>query len=293
MARQKRRQKNGRNSTKHAEVRLWTPQRVEVRADSKDPNVINLRGLVIRWAPTSYPVTDSVGTFTERIHRGAVTRFLADPKAEAKFYYGHGGLPLASRSKGTLTLTDTDEGLAVHASLSALQQLANDLAISIERGDVEQMSVGMIVQRDEWNADYTTRDIFDIDVLDASAVDFGASPTTHIEVARSRYGSTFIPSYQSRGGSRGGVSNGMGDEPDIHTYEELIRDQAKMAKRHAKQNAVIRQLLESGDEYARLSPERKKVLDRARSMVADYEAKKKAESERLRRVYAQVRGLPS
>jgi len=263
--------KSGPNQPSRAEVRLWMPQHVEVRADSKDSNVINLRGLVIRWG-TSYEVRDAVGTFQETIHRGATTRTLADPSSETKFYYGHGGLPLASRSTGTLKLTDTDEGLSVFASLDARQQLANDLAISIERGDVAQMSVGMVVNEDKWSDDYTQRSISDIDVLDASAVDFGASPTTCIEVARSRYGSTFTPSTEQRGG-RGVVTEAM-------TYRELLADMDKLAKKHAKQAERIEAIF--GKDEDGVPHNMAVILQQARKLVAEYEEEQIwAELERI------------
>jgi hypothetical protein len=80
---------------------------------------------------------------------------------------------------------DSESELRFTACLDARQQLANDLAIAIERGDVSQMSCGFIVAQDEWDENMEDRTIRRFaDLLDVSAVTYPASPTTSIEVAR-------------------------------------------------------------------------------------------------------------
>lgn len=105
--------------------------------------------------------------------------------ADVRFLFNHEGMPLARTLSGTLTLDTTNtRGLPMTATLSARQSLANDLAVAIERGDVNQMSCGFVVGADDWNDDETERSISAFsDMFDVSAVTYPASPTTSIELA--------------------------------------------------------------------------------------------------------------
>jgi hypothetical protein len=68
--------------------------------------------------------------------------------------------------------------------MDARSQTAQDLAVAIERRDVDQMSCGFVVAMDTWNDDYTQRDVYRFESLfDFSAVTYPASPTTSIELA--------------------------------------------------------------------------------------------------------------
>jgi phage head maturation protease len=49
---------------------------------------------------------------------------------------------------------------------------------AVGRGDLDQMSIGMRVKDQEWNDDYTEREIREIELFDVSVVTFPASPTT-------------------------------------------------------------------------------------------------------------------
>jgi phage head maturation protease len=48
----------------------------------------------------------------------------------------------------------------------------------MSRGDLDQMSIGFRVTRQEWNGDYTERQIREVELFDVSVVTFPASPTT-------------------------------------------------------------------------------------------------------------------
>lgn len=115
------------------------------------------------------------GVASDVISRGADVRFL----------FNHDGLPLARTTSGTLTLdTNNTRGLPMTATLDSRQQLANDLAVAIERGDVNQMSCGFVVGTDDWNDAGDQRSISKFsDMFDVSAVTYPASPTTSIELA--------------------------------------------------------------------------------------------------------------
>lgn len=164
------------------EVRHWKATGLEVRSNAKTDE-IEISGAPIVYG-ADYTVMDMFGEFTERMMPG-VARDVLSSKPDVRFLFNHDGLPLARSISGTLALQDTDESLRFTATLDARQQLANDLAIAIERGDVSQMSCGFVVARDEWDDAMEDRSIHALaDLLDVSAVTYPASPTTSIKVAQ-------------------------------------------------------------------------------------------------------------
>ncbi len=166
------------------EVRFFAPTGLEVR-EQADTNEIIITGQPIVYG-VPYRVVDHQGEFKETMHAGCMTSLLAN-SVDCRFLFNHGGLPMARTSSGTMRLWDAPTALHFEARLDARQQLANDFAIAIQRGDISQMSVGMIVAKDRWSSKGNTevRDIFQLrDLLDVSGVTYPCSPTTSIEVAR-------------------------------------------------------------------------------------------------------------
>lgn len=179
-ARERRRKERHRAVPLLPEVRHFRAEGLEVRSNAKTDEIV-ITGSPIVYE-RDYQVTDALGQFTERMAPGVATEVL--PKADVRFLFNHDGLPLARTASGTMSLQDGDSELRFTASLDARQQLANDLAIAIQRGDVSQMSCGFIVAQDEWSEDWEDRTIHRFaDLLDVSAVTYPASPTTSIEVA--------------------------------------------------------------------------------------------------------------
>jgi hypothetical protein len=163
------------------EVRHFRAEGLEVRENSKTDELI-VSGEPIVYS-SDYTVTDALGQFTERMAPGVAADVL--PRADVRFLFNHDGLPLARTTSGTMSLQDSDTGLRFTASLDARQQLSNDLAIAIQRGDVSQMSCGFIVAQDEWDEAWEDRTIQRFaELLDVSAVTYPASPTTSISVAQ-------------------------------------------------------------------------------------------------------------
>lgn len=165
------------------EYRFLDPESLEVRDGGKAaPDSIILTGKPIQYdAP--YVVRDAIGEFEETMHPGVVGDLLTT--CDCRFLINHTGMPLARTLSGTLTLDEGPTALGFNANLDARQQLANDLAVAIERGDITQMSCGFVVGQDKWSSDYQKRDIFKFkDLVDVSAVTYPASPTTTIEVVQ-------------------------------------------------------------------------------------------------------------
>lgn len=168
------------------EVRHFKATGLEVRS-SKDTDEIVITGSPIIYA-VPYPVWDMFGEFRETMNPGVADPVLARG-ADVRFLFNHDGLPLARNTSGTMKVVSLSASLDFEARLDGRQQLANDLAIAIERGDVSQMSCGFIVARDEWgwddDEDVETRLVYEFeDLLDFSAVTYPASPTTSIAVMR-------------------------------------------------------------------------------------------------------------
>jgi HK97 family phage prohead protease len=165
------------------EVRHWPVGELEVRSD-KGTGTLTIEGAPIVYGK-SYTVRDHFGEFEERMHPGCATQLLKRG-VDCRLLLNHEGMPMARTTSGTLHLWDTPKEMRFKASLDSRQQLATDFAIAIERRDISQMSVGMIVGKDKWgqSGGTETRDVYGLeDLLDVSGVTYPCSPSTNIEMA--------------------------------------------------------------------------------------------------------------
>lgn len=152
-------------------------------ASGESSTLVNLVGHVLVYG-SAYEVYDCYGPFQETMMAGCAAQCLAS-EPDIRFMYDHDSLVMARTISGTLTVESDDVGVAFSAMVDVRQQLANDLVIAVERGDVTQCSVGFICLADAWSADYMERSIYAIEIVDISAVGIPASPSTDISVARS------------------------------------------------------------------------------------------------------------
>lgn len=130
-------------------------------------------------------LSEDLGGFVEEIKRGAFRKVLRSGP-DVRFLINHEGVPLARTTNDTLRLSEDPKGLRVEADLPDTTQ-ARDLATSISRGDLDQMSFMFTVNADgrEWDfdAEPAVRTIFEMSGLfDVSAVTFPAYPATRIGV---------------------------------------------------------------------------------------------------------------
>jgi HK97 family phage prohead protease len=123
-----------------------------------------------------YTVTDMFGDFTETMVQGAFTRSLAQ-KDDVRLLVNHTGVPLARTKSGTLTLRE-DPHLYAEAELDGTNPTVQEVRSAMLRGDLDQMSVGFRVLRQEWNEDYTDRQILEARLFDVSVVTAPANPFT-------------------------------------------------------------------------------------------------------------------
>lgn len=131
--------------------------------------------------------------WVERVAKGAFTATLKEAP-DVVFLANHEGLPLARTKSKTLELKAGKTGLEVRADLDPRDTDAANLLVKMERGDIDEMSFAFRVTKQEWEAhpDYpddemSLRTITEVNLHrgDVSAVTYGASDATTIDIARS------------------------------------------------------------------------------------------------------------
>src|ERR1700731_4759563 len=91
-----------------------------------------------------------LGGFTEVVEARAVTDTLAG-KPDILALHNHNSSQILGRSTaGTLALTTDSVGVKFSCSLDTRLSYANDLAISVERGDTRGCSFGFVTRKDSW-----------------------------------------------------------------------------------------------------------------------------------------------
>jgi hypothetical protein len=109
--------------------------------------------------------------FTEQIRPGAFQRTL-QARNQVKMFVNHDDtMVLASTRAGTLRLNEDNRGLRVEADMPETTY-ARDLAVLMQRGDVDSMSFGFHVPRggDEWSDDGQRRYLNEIALREVSVV---------------------------------------------------------------------------------------------------------------------------
>lgn len=129
----------------------------------------------------------------ERIEKGAFDETMAE-KPDVAFLLNHEGMPLARTKSGTLNLEVDKKGLLVRSDLDIGNPLVQTLASSLQRGDIDEMSFAFRVTEQMWaehkdheGDDQSLRKITKVNLNrgDVSAVTFGASDATDIDILRS------------------------------------------------------------------------------------------------------------
>jgi hypothetical protein len=127
------------------------------------------------WDPWGDP-------YTEVVRPGAFTRTLARPDLDVPFLIGHNdqGIPLARTRNGTMQLAQDSRGLHVRATMDGRRSDVQNLASAVERGDMDEMSIGFVTMGQEWSPDYEQRSMLDIEMHrgDVSSVALGACSAT-------------------------------------------------------------------------------------------------------------------
>jgi hypothetical protein len=121
--------------------------------------------------------------FTEYVAPGAFRRALANPNLDVPFLIGHNdaGIPLGRTKSGTMQLSEDSHGLLVHVpAMDGRREEVRALASAVERGDMDEMSLAFICNRQQWDRDYEKRGILEADPHrgDVCAVTHGANAAT-------------------------------------------------------------------------------------------------------------------
>lgn len=131
--------------------------------------------------------------WVERVETGAFDETLKE-KPDVVFLRDHEGMALARTKSGTLTLEVDKRGLAIGTELDIANPEVVALRSGIERGDIDEMSFAFRVTEQMWaehpdheGDEMSLRKITAVNLNrgDVSAVTFGASPDTDIDIVRS------------------------------------------------------------------------------------------------------------
>jgi HK97 family phage prohead protease len=126
-----------------------------------------------------YDMADMFGDYTEVIRSGAFAKTIADG-ADVPFKVNHDGITLARTKSGTMQLAEDSTGLHVTAQLDPASPAVQTLRSAMDRGDLDEMSFGFRVIRQDWSPDWSQRDISEVSLHkgDVSVVNYGANPAT-------------------------------------------------------------------------------------------------------------------
>jgi HK97 family phage prohead protease len=130
----------------------------------------------------AYEMWDMFGPYTEIVTQGAGSASLAREDLDVPLVLGHDQLRrLARTTTGTLLLTESADGLDVHAP--ALDPADYDVAYiapKLRAGLVDEMSFAFRIESGQWSPDYTEYRInrYDIHRGDVAIVGYGANPYT-------------------------------------------------------------------------------------------------------------------
>lgn len=155
-------------SPSNYEVRVTSASDFEVRAM---PTGFQFRG----YAAVFNALSEDLGGFVEQIARGAFAKTIQE--ADVRALWNHDPNFVLGRNKaGTLRMWEDTHGLGYEVDAPDTQA-ARDLAVSMERGDVDQSSFGFSTVADDWNLterDYPLRTLLEVRLFDVSPVTFPA-----------------------------------------------------------------------------------------------------------------------
>jgi HK97 family phage prohead protease len=127
--------------------------------------------------------SEDLGGFIEVIHPGAFKKTIQE--ADVRALQNHDpNRVLGRRRAGTLSLEEDDRGLRFEIDPPAATW-AEDLIVSMDRGDVDQCSFGFEPVRQEWETlegGGLRRHLWEVRLFDVSVVTFPAYPETSAEV---------------------------------------------------------------------------------------------------------------
>lgn len=126
-------------------------------------------------------LSEDLGGFREKIAPGTFANTIKKDDVRALFNHSP-DIVLGRNKAGTLELDEDKKGLAISINPPDTSA-ARDLIVSLERGDIDQMSFGFRTIDDRWeDQDKKTpiRTLLEVKLLDVSPVTFPAYPQTDV-----------------------------------------------------------------------------------------------------------------
>jgi len=137
-------------------------------------------GHIVGHAAVFNTEADIGGWFREKVAPGAFARAITQDDVRALFNHDP-NFVLGRNKAGTLTLTEDGQGLAIDI-VPPDTQFARDLQVSIDRGDISQMSFGFRVLKELWDdtGDTAVRTLLEVELFDVSPVTYPAYVQTDV-----------------------------------------------------------------------------------------------------------------
>jgi len=146
----------------------------ELRVDGGDTPLIRGHAAVFDLP------SEDLGGFRERIAPGAFAKTIQS--ADVRALFNHNPDYVLGRNKaGTLRMSEDSKGLAIEIDPPDTQ-FARDLAVSMRRGDINQMSFGFRTLSDKWakvDGEWL-RTLLEVELFDVSPVTYPAYPQTDV-----------------------------------------------------------------------------------------------------------------
>lgn len=160
-----------------------TTQQIERRQFSTDLRIERRaegRSVLMGHAAVFNSASEDLGGFREIVAPGAFAQTIAEDDIRALFNHDS-SMILARNRAGTLRLQEDGRGLAFEIDLPDTQ-LARDLSVSIERGDITGNSFGFQTIEDRWERQEKgeLRTLIRVRLFDVSPVTFPAYPQTDL-----------------------------------------------------------------------------------------------------------------
>ena len=128
-------------------------------------------------------------SFQESIAPGAFAQSLANEDVRALFNHDWANV-LGRVKSGTLSLEENERGLKFSVKLPDTST-ARDLAVLMERGDINQCSFGFVPLEEDWNwdnPDLPVRTINKVKLYEVSIVSLPAYEDTEVSLSRDKFG---------------------------------------------------------------------------------------------------------
>lgn len=192
----------------------------ELRASKSD------KGQVIEgYASVFNQLSDDLGGFREQVIPGAFADTIVTDDIRALFNHD-ANFVLGRNVSETLELEEDEHGLKIRITLPDTQW-ARDLFVSIQRGDVDQMSFGFRTITDNWHQEEggLVRDLIKVRLFDVSPVTFPAYPQTVVNAR------DLLNAYNERTSQAADDSiNGEAEEASRQARLDILRKKLDLAE---------------------------------------------------------------